>query len=114
MRGVGGQDQGGPIRAVGGPTANALWMQIKAEMLGRPIEVYECPHAAAWGAAFLAWLHLRGWSVEARGLAGGLRPRARYTPSYPETAARLRRSYELTLHALARTQAMLLDSGESP
>lgn len=112
MRGAESQESGDPIRAVGGPTANALWMQIKAEMLGRPIEVYECPHAAAWGAAFLAWLHLRGRSAEVRGEARGLRPRARYTPSHPETAARLRRSYGLTLRALAKTQAMLLGSGE--
>ncbi|WP_018466131.1 FGGY-family carbohydrate kinase [Calidithermus timidus] len=85
-----------PVRAVGGPTANAPWMQIKAEMLERPLEVYECPHAAAWGAAFLAWRHLRGQAT------AGLKPQARYTPAQPEDAARLRRSYTRTLEMLAQ------------
>ncbi|PZA06007.1 MULTISPECIES: L-fuculokinase [unclassified Meiothermus] len=105
LREAGGEEGKGPIRAAGGPTANALWMQIKAEMLGRPLEVYTCPHAAAWGAAFLAWRHLRGQAGRAR----GLKPRARFIPHQPEAAARLRRSYTRVLKALTQAQAALAE-----
>jgi xylulokinase len=46
------------IRAVGGPSQNALWMQLKADLYGLPFEVYAAPNAATWGAAWLAWYHL--------------------------------------------------------
>ena len=95
----------GPIRAVGGPTANAVWMQVKAEMLGKPLEVYESPQAAAWGAAYLAWRHLQSRAVR----AGGLKPHARFIPYQPEAAARLRQSYTRTLDALAQAQASLAE-----
>lgn len=94
-----------PLRAVGGPTANAVWMQVKAEMLGRPLEVYACPHAAAWGAAFLAWRHLRGRAVRAR----EVKPHARFIPHQPEAAAQLRRSYTRVLKALTQSQAALTE-----
>lgn len=47
-----------PIRAVGGATRNPLWMQTKADLLGADLETYRSPHAAAWGAAWLAGHHL--------------------------------------------------------
>lgn len=47
-----------PIRAVGGSTQNSLWMQTKATFMQTPIETYRSPHAAAWGAAWLAGHHL--------------------------------------------------------
>lgn len=47
-----------PIRAVGGPTRNAVWMQTKADLFGLPIQVYSAPNATTWGAAWLAWYHL--------------------------------------------------------
>lgn len=106
MRGAGKQGSSDPIRAVGGPTTNPVWMQIKADMLGRPIEIYECPHAAAWGAALLAWLHLQGQPLQ--GELKGLKPRARYMPGQTEAAAKLRRSYGLLLQALAQVQSSLL------
>ncbi len=42
------------IRAVGGSTHNAVWQQIKADVLGLPIVVPEVAEAVAQGAALLA------------------------------------------------------------
>ena len=40
--------------AVGGATRNAFWMQNKADMLGRPLEVPAVTEASPLGAAILA------------------------------------------------------------
>lgn len=39
------------VVATGGPTRNALWMQIKADVFGVPIEVAASVEGALWGAA---------------------------------------------------------------
>lgn len=44
------------VRVVGGSTRNDLWMQVKADVLGRPIHVWEVAEATAHGAALLAGL----------------------------------------------------------
>ncbi len=44
------------IRAVGGGTQNALWMQIKADVLGRPLDVLAFQETGSLGAALLAGL----------------------------------------------------------
>jgi sugar (pentulose or hexulose) kinase len=64
-----------PIRAVGGATRNNLWMQSKANFLQTDLETYSSPHAAAWGAAWLAGHHL--------GLVDDFQPQpqTRYSPS---------------------------------
>ncbi len=43
-----------PITAIGGGSTNELWMQIKADVTGRPVRVVEVPEAVAVGAALLA------------------------------------------------------------
>jgi xylulokinase len=56
------------IRAVGGPSRNPLWMQLKANLYNLPLEVCTVTNASTWGAAWLAWHHLnaaRGVSVPA-------------------------------------------------
>ena len=42
------------IRAVGGPTGNALWNRIKADILGRPLAVLRFQETGVLGAAILA------------------------------------------------------------
>jgi xylulokinase len=42
------------IVAVGGPTRNDLWMQNKADVMGRPVEVPQLDEAVPLGAALLA------------------------------------------------------------
>ena len=51
---------GGEVRVVGGGARSRLWMQIKADVLGRPVRSVLSPEATALGAAMLA------------GVAGGL------------------------------------------
>lgn len=46
--------QPGSVRSLGGAARNALWLQMKADMLGIPVERPACPHAAPLGAAMLA------------------------------------------------------------
>lgn len=56
------------IRAVGGPSRNPLWMQLKANFYNLPLEVCSLTNASTWGAAWLAWHHLnaaRGVTVPA-------------------------------------------------
>lgn len=51
-RGVGQRAE--TIRAIGGGTRAALWLQIKADVLGRPLLVLDLPESVALGAALLA------------------------------------------------------------
>ena len=46
------------IRAVGGPSRNPIWMQLKANFYNLPLEVCSNTNASTWGAAWLAWHHL--------------------------------------------------------
>jgi xylulokinase len=46
------------IRAVGGPSRNPIWMQLKANFYNLPLEVCSVTNASTWGAAWLAWHHL--------------------------------------------------------
>ncbi|PNY79928.1 carbohydrate kinase [Deinococcus koreensis] len=94
----------GLLRAVGGPTRCALWMRLKAGALNVPVEVYEQPHAAVWGAAWLAWRHLNA--------AGGTEvapiqppPRASFTPQDADPWRMRRRRYDALLPALSRVLA---------
>ncbi len=51
------------IRATGGFTRSPLWLQIVADVLGRPLRLVESPEASALGAAQLA---LRGAGIVGR------------------------------------------------
>ncbi len=42
------------IRASGGGSASALWLQIIADVIGAPVRVANTPEGAAYGAAVLA------------------------------------------------------------
>jgi xylulokinase len=56
------------IRAVGGPSRNPNWMQLKANLYNLPLEVCSVTNASTWGAAWLAWYHLnanRGVKISA-------------------------------------------------
>lgn len=59
------------LRAVGGSTANPVWMQIKADVLGIEVDVLAVREATAYGAALLA------------GLGAGLFAGPQSLPSYP-------------------------------
>lgn len=58
------------VMAIGGGTRNALLMQLKASLLGRPIETVEMPEATALGAALLGGLAAGVWPDLATARAG--------------------------------------------
>lgn len=68
------------IRAVGGTVRNAFWMQNKADILGKVIEVPETDDATALGAALLAGLGSGLYRNEAEAIARTYRPGRSYEP----------------------------------
>jgi xylulokinase len=53
------------IVAIGGPTQNRLWMQNKADVVGKPVEVPELDEAVPLGAAILAGIGVGVYKDEA-------------------------------------------------
>jgi xylulokinase len=91
------------IRAVGGPTRNALWMQLKADLYGLPFEVYAAPNAATWGAAWLAWHHLNASQGTPISSSASQEREAVYTPTLSaERYATLKASYSSRVSQLAQ------------
>jgi xylulokinase len=66
--------------AVGGATQNAFWMQNKADVLGRPIEVPNVHEATPLGAAILAGIGLGLYRDEEDALRRVHRPGKTYEP----------------------------------
>jgi sugar (pentulose or hexulose) kinase len=91
------------IRAVGGPSQNALWMQIKADLYGFPFEVYTAPNAATWGAAWLAWHHLNASQGTPIASSAHQAREAVYTPKIAAAqAATLKTAYSRHVNQLAQ------------
>ncbi|MBE3597611.1 MAG: carbohydrate kinase [Limnochordaceae bacterium] len=68
------------VRAVGGSTANPVWMQVKADVLGIVVDVLEMKEATAYGAALLAGLGTGTFSDVRRMPEDSTRVRGRYVP----------------------------------
>jgi xylulokinase len=66
--------------AVGGATRNAFWMQNKADMVGRPIEVPDVEEASPLGAAMLAGIGLGLYRDEQHAFECVYRPGRIYQP----------------------------------
>ena len=79
---------------VGGATRNALWMQNKADVLGRPVEVPGVEEASPLGAAILAGIGLGLYADEEDAFQRVGRPGTIYTPD-PERAARYRKWFTI-------------------
>ena len=78
MVGCSGGGAGAPLDrfvAVGGATRNGFWMQNKADMLGRPIEVPDVEEATPLGAAILAGIGVGLYHDVHDALASRLPPR---------------------------------------
>jgi xylulokinase len=58
------------IKLIGGGTRSALWVQIKADVLGRPLHVLKVGESVALGAALLAGIAAGVYGDEAEALAG--------------------------------------------
>jgi glycerol kinase len=90
-----GEDLGKPLerlRVDGGLTRSALLMQVQADLLQAPVEVYPSPNATALGVAALARLGTGGVATAAEATAGW-EPAATYEPraGAAEAEDRLRR-----------------------
>jgi xylulokinase len=99
------------IRAGGGPMSNSLWTQLKADAIGKPLEVLEFQETGSLGAALLAatGCGLYGSLEEAAGVARRAVPTTIVEPGpgSERMSARFQRYRELYLrtrelmHALA-------------
>jgi xylulokinase len=74
------------VIAVGGATKNPFWMQNKADVLGRPIEVPDIAEATPLGAAILAGIGLGLYRDESDAFARVYRPGKTYRPDPRLTA----------------------------
>ncbi len=96
---------------VGGATRNAFWMQNKADVLGRPIEVPEIEEATPLGAAILAGIGVGFYSDERDAFRRVYRPGKVYQPD-PARAARYAEGfgvYRQLYPALAPVSRQLFD-----
>jgi xylulokinase len=95
------------ITLIGGAAQTALWVQIKADVLGRPLHVLDLKESTALGAALLAGRAAGIFRDDAEALAG-LRHKAREVAPDPHHAALYDRCYrEVYQHiapALAEVQ----------
>jgi xylulokinase len=66
------------LRAVGGGTRNTWWQQLKADVLGVPIETPVVSDVTAQGAALLAGIGIGMFTDEAHAIASAYRPSMRY------------------------------------
>lgn len=90
-----GDDLGRPLtrlRVDGGLTRSRVLMQVQADLLQAPVEVYPSPHATAFGVGALARLGV-GAAADARAAIGDWQPAVVYEPRIPaaEAEARLQR-----------------------
>ncbi|MBI5305751.1 MAG: carbohydrate kinase [Chloroflexi bacterium] len=66
------------LRAVGGGTRNTWWQQLKADVIGAPIETLVVSDVTAQGAALLAGIGIGMYADEATAIARAYRPMTRY------------------------------------
>ena len=99
------------LRVDGGLTRSATLMQIQADLLQAPVEVYPLPHATALGVAAFARLAL-GAAATPADAVGAWRPAAVFEPriSADEAAARL----AAWLAAAERTEGLDASHGAPP
>jgi xylulokinase len=73
--------------AIGGAINNAFWMQNKADVVGKPIEVPEIEEAVVLGAAILAGIGVGVYRDAADAYAHVHRPGRVYEPDAARNAA---------------------------
>jgi xylulokinase len=89
-RGLGAAN--GKIVAIGGPTKNKLWMQVKADVTGLAVEVPDLDEAVPLGAALLAGIGTGVYRDEREAFEQVWRPGATYVPD-PQAQARYAELY---------------------
>lgn len=68
------------VRSLGGAARSDLWLQIKADLLGLPVERPACPDAANLGAAMLAATGVGQFEHVAEAAGAWYRPERRFEP----------------------------------
>lgn len=68
------------VRSLGGAARSDLWLQIKADMLGLPVERPACPDAASLGAAMLAAVGTGQFASVTEAAAAWYRPQMTFEP----------------------------------
>jgi xylulokinase len=76
----------GTIRAMGGGARSDLWLQMKADVLGRPVERVACPEAASLGAAELAMVATGDFGSVAEASLALYRSDRLFTPDHERSA----------------------------
>jgi xylulokinase len=94
------------LRAVGGGSRNELWLAIKADVLGRPVEVPDVSDVTARGAALLAGIGAGIYADEHEAAARAYRPVAAYVPD-PQRQAAYEAAYRDVFSELRRSLARL-------
>lgn len=90
-----GADVSGPVTATGGATANEWWTQLRADVLGRPVEVPR-RSGSAFGSAVLAAAPVGALAETARSM---VRVRRRHDPD-PARADELAEGYQRLVEAV--------------
>lgn len=90
------------IRAAGGGSRSAWWMQLKSDLSGLPLEVVDHAEAGALGAAILAGLADGSFATLAQAVESLPRPAHRHEPSSQRAAlfAARRETYRASVDAL--------------
>jgi xylulokinase len=102
------------VRALGGAVRNPVWVQMKADLTGREIEVIDLPEAAALGAAVLAGVGAGVYPSHAAG-AAAVAPSGSIVRPDPARRDAYLGLYELwrRLPDLVGPLARALDAGEA-
>lgn len=85
------------VRSLGGGAKSELWLQIKADVLGRVVETPACGEAASLGAALIAGASTGIWNTLEEAISSGVRISHRFEPTaegmreYDEYYARYQR-----------------------
>ena len=74
------------LRCVGGGTRNAFWQQIKADVMGVPIDTPAAADITAQGAALLAGIGAGAFKSETEAAASAYRTAVRYVPDSERVA----------------------------
>jgi len=93
------------VRLGGGGARSGLWARIKADALGRPVELTAQPEAGLVGAAAVAWTGLGRYPDLAAAQAATVRVAGRVEPD-PARAAAMERRAELWVEMQAATAAV--------
>lgn len=82
------------LRAIGGGSRSARWLQLKSDILGVPIAALDVSEAGCLGAAILAGTASGAYRSAAEGAEATVRVRAEYEPA-PDAAAHYQERYML-------------------